>query len=75
MPVKPLSVLIYEIHCPKCKKNFLHPLGKVVTENFTNCPTCHEHIKATNYYQRSRVIELMEQVGYIGDFISVNDRI
>ena len=76
MTIPPLSIPIYEIDCPACKKSFLLPLGKVVTENLTNCPACYEHIKATSYYRRSRVIELMEKVGYSNNenFISVNDK-
>ena len=69
MTVQPLSIPIYEITC-RMPRRLPQALAKVVTENFTNCPVCHEHIKATSYYRRSKVIELMEKVGYSGDFIS-----
>jgi hypothetical protein len=75
MTIPQLSIPIYEIDCPACKKSFLLPLGKVVTEDHTNCPACYEHIKATNYYLRTRIIELMKKVGYNDEnFISVNDK-
>lgn len=75
MTIQPLSIPIYEITCPACKKSFLEALAKVITENFTHCPACHERINVDLYYSRARVIEFMQKVGYSGNFISVNDKL
>ena len=74
MPMQPLSIPIYEITCPNCKKISLQALIDVITNNFVHCPNCHEKINADHYYSKTKVVELMQKVGYSNDFISVNDK-
>ena len=66
MNFDPRDIPIYEISCPACGEKFPQSLFKVITENLTHCPACHERIKADIYYSRARAEELMEKLATAG---------
>ena len=75
MALDPLTIPAYKITCPACGKDSFYTLVQVVTENFLHCTFCPERVEGAMYYSRPRVEELMQKLGYSGNFISVNDKL
>jgi hypothetical protein len=72
-PTKPALKPVYKITCPKCHKDTLYSLLKMLTALKVNCPSCYESINVIDQYRRTELEKLAEKLSHPRDFIGVND--
>lgn len=72
-PTDPALKPVYKITCPKCHKETLFSLLKMLTALKVNCPSCYESINVIDQYRRTELEELAEKLGYPRNFIGAND--